>query len=61
MLDLNEVQPDVELVVHVHDDSNAADGYFCATICDNMADFDLIFPDDSRYKPYLSIAGDSFI
>lgn len=57
-LDLNEVQSDVELVVHVHDDSNAAKGY---SICDNMVDFDLFIPDDSRCKPYLSIFGETFI
>lgn len=56
-LDLNEVSPFVELFVQVDDDCNGAKGY---TICDDMVDFDLIFPEGDGYKPYLSISGKTF-
>lgn len=55
-LDLDEVQTDVELVVYVHDESNAAKGYF---IRENMLDFGLFFTCDGIGKPYLSISGES--
>lgn len=54
-LDLNEVQSDVELVVHVKDDHNGADDY---GFCDILADFNLVFPEHE--KPYLSLLGESF-
>lgn len=56
-LDLNEVQSDVELVVHIKDNQNGASDF---GFSDTMADFHLIFPDKVGCKPYLSITGESF-
>lgn len=50
-LNLDEVQPDVEIVYH------ASDG----THCEDMACFNLVSPSDPKFKPYLSISCESFL
>lgn len=55
-LDLNEVQSDVELVVHINGCHNGAVDY---GFSDTLVDFNLKFPENE--KPYLSLLGESFV